>query len=181
MINSKNIYLRPMEIADVRIKVKWLNDEQVRKTLGFSDYPVSLLATEAWLKKVAGDSKRKDFMLCLQENDEPIGFCGIKNIDLVNLKAESYLGIGNIDYWGKGIGLETKKVLLDYSFNFLNLNKVYSYHQADNEAMIKINLKLGAQREGLLREEIRLEGEMKDMVLMSVLRKDYFDKNTTNS
>lgn len=162
-----------MEIPDVKIKVKWLNNEHVRKTLGFTDFPVSELGTESWLIKSDKDSTRKDFMVCLQETHEPIGFCGIKNIDLINLKAESYLGIGNIDYWGKGFGLETKKTLLDYSFNHLNLNKVYSLHQFDNEAMIRINIKLGGQKDGLLREDVKVNGVLVDTVLMSVLKKDY--------
>ena len=162
-----------MELTDVKIKVRWVNNELVRKTLAFSDYPVSELATETWLRKAATDDKRKDFIICLKKNDEPIGFCGIKNIDLFNQKAESYLAIGDVNYWGKGLGYETKKALLNYSFDHLNLNKVYSYHQADNEAMIKINMKLGAHNDGLLREDMRINGEMKDMVIISVLKQDY--------
>lgn len=162
-----------MELADVKIKVKWVNSQEVRTTLGFSDYPVSELATEAWLRKAATDNRRKDFIICLQENNEPIGFCGIKNIDHLNQKAETYLAIGDTRYWGKGIGFETKKALLEYSFNHLNLNKVYSYHQADNKAMIKINMKLGAKKDGILREDMRINGEMKDMIILSVLKKDY--------
>lgn len=173
MIQAKTIYLRSMELSDVKIKVSWANNEQIRKTLGFADYPVSELATEAWLRKSATDSSRKDFMICLKHNNEPIGFCGIKNIDLINQKAESYLAIGNAEFWGKGIGFETKKALLDYSFMHLNLNKIYSYHQSDNEAMIKINMKLGAQREGLLRQDMRINGQWKDMVIISVLKAEY--------
>jgi RimJ/RimL family protein N-acetyltransferase len=173
MIHSTNIYLRPMEITDVKKKVNWVNSAEVRKTLAFIDFPVSQLATEAWLRKIATDGSRKDFMICLKNDDTPIGFCGIKNIDLINQKAESYLAIGDHNYWGKGFGYETKKVLLDYSFDHLNLNKVYSYHQADNVAMIKINLKLGAKQEGILREDMRVSGEMKDMVIISVLKKEY--------
>jgi RimJ/RimL family protein N-acetyltransferase len=173
MIHSKNVFLRPMELTDVKIKVKWVNNDEVRRTLGFPDFPVSELATEAWLRKAAVDNSRKDFIICLQENNEPIGFCGIKNIDLFNQKAESYLAIGEMNYRGKGLGFETKKALLDYSFNHLNLNKVYSYHQADNEAMIKINMSLGAQKDGLLREDLRIDGTMRDMVIISILKKDY--------
>ena len=174
MIYSTNIYLRSMELSDVKIKVKWLNDNQVRSTLGFFDYPVSELATEAWLKRVINDDKRKDFIICLKENNEPIGFCGVKNIDLKNLKAESFMGIGDTNSWGKGYGFETKKMLMDYAFTYLNLNKIYSFHEANNEASIRINNKLGAHKDGLLREEIRgANGLMKDLLIMSILKKDY--------
>ncbi len=163
-----------MELSDVQIKVKWVNDEKIRKTLAFADYPVSELATEAWLRKSANDMSRKDFIVCLAADHTRIGFCGIKNIDLTNLKAETYMCIGDVNFWGKGFGLEIKKTLLEYSFTHLNLNKIYSYHQANNDAMIRINLKLRGHNEGLLREEVRQNGVLIDMVRIGILKKEYY-------
>ncbi len=175
MIDTNSLIIRPMEMEDVRIKVKWVNDEKFRSTLGFEDFPVSIISTEEWLKKSSLNYSRKDFFVCLKETGQPIGFGGLKNVDLINLKAESYLGIGDVNSWGKGFGYEIKKALVEYGFNQFNLNKIYSYHQATNTAAIKINIKLGGKQEGLLREDIRENGIMKDMVIMSILRKEYFE------
>ena len=172
MIEGLHTYLRPMEIEDVAHKVKWVNDKDVMKTLIFFDYPASKISTEQWLRKAASDNTRKDFIVCLKSDDKPIGFAGLKNIDLVNQKTESYLGIGDKEYWGKGYGYDVKKTLLNYCFDHLRLNKVYSYHLADNLPMVKINLKLGGKQEALLREDVFYNGLFKDRVLISILKNE---------
>lgn len=173
MIEGERIYLRMMEMEDVPYKVQWVNDPEVRKSLLFPDFPVSKAATQNWLAKAALDPSRKDLMICLKSDDSAIGFAGLKSIDIKNLKAESYLGIGVKEYWGKGLGYEVKKLILEYGFNELGLNKVYSYHLAANEAMIRINLKLGGIQEGVMREDVFSGGVFLDRVIVSVLKKDY--------
>lgn len=173
MIEGKHVYIRLMEIDDVKYKVKWVNDEEVRKSLLFFDYPISVLATENWLRKVSLDSTRKDFIVCLKSNDTPIGFVGLRNIDYKNAKAESFMCIGEKEQWGKGYGYDIKKSIVKYSFESLNLNKIYSHHLIHNKAMININLKLGGKQEGILREDAYSEGTLTDRVIISILKKEF--------
>jgi RimJ/RimL family protein N-acetyltransferase len=172
MIEGIHTYLRPMEIEDVPYKVNWVNDKEVIKTLVFFDYPVSKIKTEQWLRNVSSNSSRRDFIVCLKSDSKPIGFVGLKDIDFTNLKAESYMCIGDKEYWGKGYGYDIKKALLMYCFDILRLNKIYSYHLADNASMIKINLKLGGKQEAILREDVFYNGGFKDRVLTSVLKNE---------
>lgn len=174
MIEGERVYLRMMEMEDVPYKVHWVNDPEVRKSLLFPNFPVSKAATQNWLAKAALDPSRKDLMICLKSDDSAIGFAGLKGIDIKNWKAESYLCIGVKEYWGKGLGYEVKKLILDYGFNELGLNKIYSYHLADNAAMIRINLKLGGMREGVMREDVFSGGVFLDRVIVSVLKKDFY-------
>ena len=177
MIEGDQIYIRAMELEDVKHKVQWLNDKEVRKSLIYSDYPASVLATEQWLRRVVTDPTRKDFIVCLKSEDVPIGFAGLRNIDRNNQKAESYLGIGAKEYWGRGLGLDIKQALLDYCFDELKLNKIYSQHLVDNQAMIKINKRLGGKEEGVLRQEIWHNGQFRDMVIISILKSEYIKLN----
>jgi len=171
MIKSDRVYLRLMERKDVPYKVKWVNDPDVRRTLFFQE--ISELGTEQWLNKVALDSTRKDFIICDLETDNPIGFASVVKIDLMNSKAETYLCIGDKEYWGKGYGTEVKRMLLRYVFIELGLNKVYSYNWVENKRMIEINKKLGFTLEGQLRKDIFANGEYKDRVIFSMLKEEY--------
>lgn len=173
MIEGDLIYLRPMEIEDVKHKVQWVNDQEVRKTLVYSDYPATVLGTEQWLRRVAADPGRKNFMVCMKADHKTVGFAGIKSIDRINLKCESFMGIGVKEYWGKGLGYDIKKSILEYCFSELQLNKVYSMHLADNQAMIRINMKLGGKLEGTLREDVWHNGKFQDMVIISILKNEY--------
>lgn len=174
MLLGNRIYLRLMEERDVPYKVKWINDPEVRKTLNF-DYPVSEIGTKQWLNKIALDSSRKDFVVCLKDKDIPIGYGGFLNIDIKNSKAESYMAIGNKNYWGKGYAKEVRKVLLEYAFQELGLNKVYSYVWSENEKMINLNKSVGFGIEGLLKADVFSHGEYRDRYVMSIFKKDYLD------
>jgi|SRR5699024_2017958 len=174
MIHGKNIYLRLMEKRDVKYKVEWVNDPKVRRTLFFQD--ISELGTEQWLIKVSSDNSRNDFVICEGENDIPIGFASVVNIDFKNSSAETYICIGNQNYWGKGYGTEVKEVLLEYIFLELGLNRTYAYNWAENKNMIQINKKLGFTLEGVLRQDRFSNGEYKDRVLFSMLKEEYLKK-----
>lgn len=172
MLNGKNVYLRLMEESDVKYKVKWINDSEVRKTLNF-DYPISEIGTKKWLNSVSGNPIRKDFIVCTKNEGKPIGYGGILKIDFKNSKAESYMGIGEKEQQGKGIGYEIRSLILEYSFNELNLNKVYSYVWEQNTPMIKLNEKVGFKIEGLLRQDVLSHGELRNRYIMSVLKSEY--------
>lgn len=171
MIMGENLYLRLMEKEDIPYKVIWVNDPEVRDTLFFEE--ISKLGTEHWLNKVASDNTRNDFIICELEDDNPIGFASVVNIDLRNSKAETYLCIGNKESWGKGYGTEVKNILLKYVFIELGLNRIYSYNWAQNKKMININKKLGFTLEGKLRSDIFSNGEYKDRVIFSMLKEEY--------
>lgn len=172
MLKGENIYLRLMEEKDVPYRVKWINDPEIRHTLNF-DYPISEIGTKKWLHNVAGNPTRRDFIACDVETDKPIGYGGLLGIDIKNGKAESYMGIGEKDLHGKGVGFEIRKILLDYAFNELDLNKVYAYVWKENTPMIKLNEKVGFQIEGLLRQDILSHGEKRDRYIMGILKNEY--------
>src|SRR5690625_3584170 len=172
MLSNEQVYLRLMEEKDVPYKVKWINNHEFRHTLNF-DYPLSEISTKKWLHNVAGNSTRKDFIVCDIESDKPIGYGGLIGIDYKNGKAESYMGIGDQSYQGKGIGYEIRKILLDYAFTELNMNKIYAYVWKENSPMITLNEKVGFQIEGLLRQDILSHGEKRDRYIMGILKEEY--------
>ncbi|NQS76238.1 MAG: GNAT family N-acetyltransferase [Peptococcaceae bacterium] len=177
MLTGVHVYLRLMEEKDVMCKVKWINDPEVRKTLNFI-YPISEIATKQWLNRVASDTSRKDFIVCLKENDKQIGYAGLLNIDIRNSKAESYMGIGEKDYWGKGYAKEIRKILLEYVFLELALNKVYSYVWTKNEKVINLNKAFGFKIEGNLKQDVFSHGEYRDRLLMSLFKSDYLSNRS---
>lgn len=172
MLLHENVYLRLMEEKDVPYKVEWINNPEFRHTLNF-DYPLSEVSTRKWLNSVSGNSTRKDFIVCDKETDVPIGYGGLIGIDYKNSKAESYMGIGDLSYQGRGLGVEIREILLDYAFRELNLNKVYAYVWKENEPMLELNKKVGFEVEGLLREDILSHGERRDRYVMGVLKEEY--------
>lgn len=110
--------------------------------------------------------------ISLKENDEMIGICGFSKFDIQNRKAE----VGYIlsdKHWRKGIATEALKVVVDFAFNYMNLNKIearcISKNLASENVMLKVNMKLDA----ILREEKLHKQSYVDLKLYSILKEEY--------
>src|SRR5699024_2956313 len=121
----------------------------------------------------SSDSSRNDYVICERGDDTPFGFASVVNIDYRNSSAETYVCIGDKNYWGKGYGTEVKKLLTKFVFLELGLNRVYAYNWAENESMMRINEKLGVTLEGTLRQDRLSDGEYKDRVIYSMLKEEF--------
>lgn len=166
MIAGQRVYLRLMEEQDVPFKVKWINDPDIHKTLN-CDYPISVTGTTQWLRRVREDDSRRDFIICLIDQDRPIGYAGLLEIDRRNRKAEAYIGLGERDCWGKGYARETLELLKTNAVRELGLHRIYLYTWILNTRMIALAEICGFQIEGTLRADIFTHEEFRDRVLMS--------------
>lgn len=172
MLTGKKVYLKLLEKEGLKKRSEWINDPEIQKTLNY-DYPTSLARTEKWFDKIAMDLTRRDFEIYTVDGDEYIGFCGLMNIQMPIMKAELYCVIGNKDYWRGGYGTEAYKVLTDYGFEELGLNKIYGYQLTHNQSAHKVIERLGWTRDGLLRQDLYSHGKIVDRYYVSILREDW--------
>lgn len=161
-----------LEREHLKKRVEFLNDPEVQKTLNF-DFPTSLAKTEAWFSKNVLAANRVDFVFELNETSEVLGFGGFININQKARKAELYIFIGNKSCWGKGFGRDGYKLLVNYGFAELGLDRIYLYQLAENSRAIKATEALGWHTEGLLRQDIWSHGELKDQYILSILRSEW--------
>ena len=72
------------------------------------------------------DDQGKDvytFVICLAEDERPIGEVMLADIDHVNGSAEIGIFIGEPDEWGKGYGTDAVRALVDFGFAELRLER----------------------------------------------------------
>ncbi|CAM4197997.1 GNAT family protein [Vreelandella rituensis] len=172
ILKGKRIQVRPLECEDLPFRVNFINDTRVSSTLGF-DLPLSIGRTKVWYGKVIEDRTRKDFTIVDSCRGNVVGFCGLLNIKTDVRSAEVYIIIGDVSYWGKGFGRDAKKILTNYSFSELFLNKLYAYQADFNERSLKANKKLGWKLEGVLRDDILLGGKLHDRHVHSILQSEW--------
>lgn len=162
-----------MDLTHASIRAKWINDPEVRLMLN-SPYPVSDTSTRDWVHKLITDPSKIDFIIYLKAKNLPIGYVGFRDIDLKNRKAEHYTGIGEKDYWRKGLASEAKLTALNYLFQTYDLNKVYVKIRTDNPAALDLNKKLGFLVDGVMRKEIYSHGAHRDLTILSILREEFY-------
>ncbi|WP_312699578.1 GNAT family protein [Sedimentibacter sp.] len=171
---GERIYLSPMNVEDAEIYVKWLNDFAVTDAIGTSNRVVSLEGEREWLSQ---NSSQSQFAIIRAEDDKLIGNCGIQAIDQSRQCAEVGLFIGDEENRNKGYGQDVLNTLLNYGFNYLNLNNIMLKVFSFNEGAISCYKKVGFKEIGRRRQSYYLKGKFYDDVFMDILREEFHQLN----
>ncbi len=172
MLNGERIFLRLIEREDLKKRVEWVNNPEIRQTLMF-DWPLSLAKTEKWFQDQLINDTKRNFSIVYKENKELIGMTGLLDINIRHLRAQFYLTIGETSYHGKRLPDEIIPLVLEYGFIELGLNRIYLYTLNNNEKARQVYIRNGFELEGTLRSHYFCVGEYQDLQVMSVIKKDW--------
>jgi len=133
VIATDRLALRPMETTDTEEVAAWLRNEPVFD-FGLDRFPLSAVEIDDWIKKVGKKEPPSniDFAVVLRESGELIGENGLYSIDWLARTAESGTWIYRPEYRGSGYGTEAKHLLLEYAFERLGLNMIWSWVKLSN-------------------------------------------------
>lgn len=147
---------------------EWRNLEEVYKWCRQVE-PLTKSAHEDWLQRIKNDQSMK--MYGIKKDYREVGVCGLTSINHINQTAEFNLYIAP-EYQGKGYGTLALKTLLMHGFGALNLNVIWGEVFVGNKAL-DIDLKLGFQVEGTLRQRYFKDGRFIDTNIISILRSEW--------
>lgn len=171
------VYLRALELDDVKQLVKWRNDNDITSLLGGNTQFVSSYRESEWLKSILlNDRNDLRLAICLVENQLHIGNVNLTSINWINRTAEFSIFIGEKGFWGKGLASEATRQILEHGFFEMNLNRIYLYVLENNKDAINLYKKTGFVQEGLLRESVFKNKRMNNLILMSILKKEYNER-----
>lgn len=182
--------LSPMEVTPVRLEGKRLVLEPLRAedasdlfTIAHPsifthtlDWPAdeSREAFEAWIGRCLAAPASLDFVMRLKDKGEPVGCTAFLEIR----PAHRGLEIGRTwigRHWqGTRINPESKYLLLRHAFETLGAVRVQFKTDANNLHSQRALEKLGARREGVLRQyQVRANGMVRDTVVFSVIAAEW--------
>jgi RimJ/RimL family protein N-acetyltransferase len=75
--------------------------------------------------------------------------------------------------WGHGYATEAARAVLRWAYDTLDLNRVQAETDTRNAASARVLEKLGFQREGTLREDCIVDGEVSDSWVFGLLRREW--------
>jgi [ribosomal protein S5]-alanine N-acetyltransferase len=101
-----------------------------------------------------------------------IGTCGYHAWVKTHQRAEIGYELAR-SYWGQGVMAEAISALLAFGFAEMGLNRVEAMVLTGNIASARFLEKLNFQKEGLLQEYEFIQGKARDVLLFSMLRKDF--------
>ncbi|MAO17193.1 MULTISPECIES: GNAT family N-acetyltransferase [Flavobacteriaceae] len=131
---------------------------------------------EKFLSQTISDREnqiKQEFAIILKEEDRIIGATSISQISEVDNKVEIGLTWISEKYQGKGINQKVKGILLTFLFEELKINKVEFRTRGDNLKSQRALNKIGATKEGVLRELIFRNGKYIDVVYFGILASEW--------
>ncbi len=171
-IIGQRIYLRAPEPGDDVIIARSENHPLARETL-FYALPTSIGEQHTKLIENTHDNKTIIFTIATIEPDEPIGITAFHRIDWVSRAAVFYIAIADEENWSQGYGSEATRLMVDYAFETLNLNRIQLHVSSENEKAVRAYEKTGFVTEGTLRQAMYNQNRYVDFLVMSILRQNY--------
>jgi ribosomal-protein-serine acetyltransferase len=145
--------------------------EQISRFMPWAHPALTLESQRAWVaSKVDAFEQGTEFEFVIASNaGEYLGGCGLNRIDVLNRRA-------NLGYWvkssarGRGYATAATRLLVDWGFANTDLERLEVIISTSNLPSLRVALKAGAMREGILKKRLLLNGEWHDAVMHSFVR-----------
>lgn len=168
ILKEGKVLIREFREDDIENKVKWINDERNNKYLHY-ELPLEKEKTLVWYRNKSDN--RLD--LVIEYENIPVGLIGLIDIDKTNQKAEFYISMGRHDFKRKGIATKATKMLLEYSFEVLNLNKIYLNVDEENVPACRLYEKIGFIQEGRFVKELFHRGALINRLRYAIFKGEW--------
>lgn len=179
---SENLRLRAAERSDLPMFVRWISDPEVTEHL-LMRLPMSLAEEEIWFEKmIQRPASEHVYVIEIKLNVDPetfetdwmpIGTTSFQAIQPMDLNAEIGIMFGEKNFWNRGYGTETMKLMLRHGFNTLNLHRIWLQVYSANKRAIRAYEKAGFIQEGSFREGHYYHGAYSDVLIMSILKPEW--------
>ena len=179
-IMGERIYLRDHIAGDLNTFHAWMSDPIItRYTSLHSD---SLAQSSKSLQHALDQNNavpRKDYFFSIVEiqTEQIIGEAGFSIQTGTGHNSIAEIGYFLFQpFWGKGFAVESAKIMIDFCFSDLELNKVIAGCDTRNTASEKVMIRCGMQKEAYLKKHRFIDNIWRDRVEYAILHTDWLNK-----
>jgi RimJ/RimL family protein N-acetyltransferase len=176
IVPGEKVYLGQPRKELAPVYRRWINDLHVATGLGVINdqvMPMTDQDEEEWFDAIRKDSSGVTFTIYERDTERPLGNVSLMSIKRPNRSAELGIVIGERSAQGKGYGTEATRLMLDYGFTLLGLNRIWLEFVDRNEAARRAYERAGFKEVGRAREAWLLGGRYYDGVIMDILAREF--------
>lgn len=172
------IKLRQLQEKDAELMLEWMHDPSIQRNFqrdmlnsNFNDVSTFIKNSNQVTVNNIRDGESIHFAI-VDDIDEYLGTVSLKHVSLKNKNAE-YAIVTRNKCKGKSIGKQATLLILDFAFSELKLNKVYLNVLSNNTRAIKMYEKVGFHLEGIMKQQVVINGQYDDLVWYGILKNEY--------
>ncbi len=169
---ENTIQLRPFKSSDAQRLASIANNANISDNLrdGFP-HPYTLEHASQFISRTLSADPISIF--AIEKDGEHVGNIGLHpESDIYSRTAELGYFVGE-DYWGKGIGTEAVRQIVQYGFETMNLIRIHAGVFEYNRGSMRILEKNGFLKEGVSRKRVVKNGKVLDEHQYSIINPKY--------
>ena len=126
----------------------------------------------ATCEQIAAEGSGARLVLARESDGTFLGWCGLTRYN-PDYRSASLGYCLTESAWGHGYATEAARALLQWAFDNLDLNRVQAEADTRNAASARVLEKLGFLREGTLREDCVVNGEVSDSWVYGLIKREW--------
>ena len=172
-----DILVRPLELTDEQSLFEAVRESipEVSLWLGWCHEDYSIEETHEFLRSRADKSQGDEwYSFGVFDRNDGGRFLGGVGLNFINRVHQ----FGNLGYWvrtsaaGKGVASRASRLVARFGFEELGLHRIEILAAVSNIASQRVAEKVGAAREGVLRNRLLIRGEPQEAVMFSLVPED---------
>lgn len=172
-LRAETVSLRELVEADTEALFKVYGDAEATKHLSFE--PRTIEQVEKIVDGAISDATsdpRTVYMLAVEDNHDHV-LIGAARLALSEYESCQIGFALRPDYWGKGKGVETVRLLERLGFDELGRHRIWGARSPLNDASARTMNAAGMVEEGTIRGHLFTRGAWRDSVVHSILVNEY--------
>lgn len=165
-----NARCRKVKEADLEQIMIWRMMPEITKYMN-TDPKLTLEGQRKWFEKIS--SKDDEFYWIIEVEEEPVGLLSFVDWDKHNSIIHTGVYIAVKEKRSIVLTVNLQLSMYEFAFEKLGVNKVSMEILSNNRNIINLNERLGATREGILRQAIKKDETYYDLYLLSVLKEEW--------
>tara|TARA_B000000460_G_C21465830_1_gene370229 strand:- start:224 stop:784 length:561 start_codon:yes stop_codon:yes gene_type:complete len=164
-LETERLLIKPVKEAYREMIFEYLSDHEVRHGMKMPTHDTPE-KQEAWWQKFKiwrEEGSALQWVAFLKDSGKYVSLLTIKEIEHNNLRGEVGYSVAK-DEWGKGIGSEGVKCIVEYGFSNVNLHTIRAMILPSNLASQGIVKRLGFIQEAHFKECHRYKGGFYDLL-----------------
>lgn len=162
------VHLRPLESKDASFMYEWMTDPSITRFFRFDASKVTPESCLAYIESANAQNGSVHFAIA-DEDDEYLGTISLKDIDTDKKQAEYAISTRKKAH-GTGAALQATRMILQYAFEALGLERVYLNVLAENGRANAFYRKAGFRFVQVEPKALELRGEQKDLNWYETIR-----------
>jgi len=173
-LKGEVIFLRPVEQSDlIDTYVNWLNDPMVNQWLETRWVNQTMLTIRDYWETHSKNSDEAWWAICTTADSRHVGCIKVGPVRWNHQSASVSLFIGDKGVWGKGVGSEAIKLVTDYCFSELEIEKLNAGVYANNTGSIKAFKKCEYSVQGCLKKDLSTVDGRVDLIVLGIWRGEW--------